>query len=241
MKHMAKAAAPLLAIILLLAGCGGSGKDTPPQSYALGDSSLPSLNALVTLEDGVQFQQTQDEEAAAPTYVYSQLVSGGQTAQAYAKALEEDYSCLILADQDTGGTPDFSASSGQALAALEQEDSEDVLLLTIQWEDTSCSVTPSQTTKEALPQSQSDAITLEEAVDCLKRLPPSYLGLSGSSMDQYTVLPQEGTVLLDGKSCLCLNVYLTQTHQFQQSYLLTVPDLQVYRLDRATGQASPLG
>ena len=60
MKHMAKAAAPLLAVILLLAGCGGSGKDTPPQSYTLGDSSLPSLNALVTLEDGVQFQQTQD-------------------------------------------------------------------------------------------------------------------------------------------------------------------------------------
>lgn len=236
---MLKAAAPLLAVVLLLAGCGGSDKEEPPQNYTLGESSLPSLSTLVTLGDDAQFQQTEDEDAGTVTYVYSQLTSGSQAAQDYTQALEQDYSCRILADLETGGTPDFSASSGQALAAQESEDSEDVLLLTIQWEDTSCSVTPSQTTKDTLPQSQSESITLDEAVSYLESLPTSYLGLSGS-MDQYTVLPQEGTALLDGKPCLCLDVYLSETHAFEQSYLLTVPEMQVYRLDREIGQAVPL-
>ena len=241
MKRMVKAAAPLLAAALLLAGCGGgSDKEEPPQNYSLGESSLPALSTLVTLGDDAQFGQTEDEDAGTVTYVYSQLTSGSQTAQDYTQALEEDYDCLILADQETGGTPDFSASSGQALAALETEDSDDVLLLTIQWEDTSCSVTPSQTAKEDLPQPQSESITLDEAVAYMKSLPPSYLGLSGSSMDQYTILPQDGTVMLDDKLCLCLNVYLTENHRFEQSYLLTVPELQVYRLDRETGEAAPL-
>lgn len=236
---MVKAAAPLLAAVLLLAGCGGSGKEEPPQDYSLGESSLPALSTLVTLGDDVQFQQTEDKGAGTVTYTYSQLTSGSQTARDYTQALEQDYSCRILADLETGGTPDFSPSSGQALAAQESEDSDDVLLLTIQWEDTSCSVTPSQTTKDALPQEES--ITLDEAVDYMKGLSPSYLGLPGSSMDQYTILPQDGTVLLDGKPCLCLNIYFAQTHAFEESYLLTVPDLQVYKLNRETGQADPLG
>ena len=237
---MIKAAAPLLAAVLLLAGCGGSDKEEPPQDYSLGESSLPALSTLVTLGDDTQFQQAEDKDAGTVTYTYSQLTSGSETARDYTQALEQDYDCRILADLESGGTPDFSASSGQALAAQESEDSDDVLLLTIQWEDTSCSVTPSQTTKEDLPQPQSQSLTLDEATDYMKSLSPSYLGLSGSSMDQYTVLPQDGTVMLDDELCLCFNVYRTEDHRFEQSYLLTVPDRQVYRLDRETGQATPL-
>lgn len=240
MKHKIKAAIPLLAAALLLAGCGGSDKADPPEDYSTGAGSLPSLSKLVALGEDSQFRETQDEEAGTVTYVYSQLASGSQTAQDYTQSLEQDYNCRILENQETGGTPNFSAPSGQAVAAQESEDSDDVLLLTIQWEETSCSVTPSQGTKEDLPQSKSESMTLDDAVNYMKSLSPSFLGLSGSSMDQYTILPQDGTVMLNDELCLCLNVYNNQNHRFEQSYLLTVPDRNVYQLDRETGQATPL-
>lgn len=235
MKQLIKAAAPLLAV-LLLTSCGGSIE--PPQEYTLGEDSLPSLTALVTLEN-VQFEESTGEDDAV-TYVYSGLSSGGETAQEYTKALESDYECTIATDSETSGAPDFTASSGQALAAQQLEDSDQLFLLTIQWEDTSCSITPSLADADTMPQQEDQSITLDQAVSLLENMSPSALGLSGSSMDEYLIYPQEGTVLLDEQPCLLLNVYSASTHQFQNSYLLTVPALQVYKLDRATGEASPL-
>ena len=57
---MKKCVSLVLVLILLLAGCGGSDKEEPPQNYTLGESSLPALSTLVTLGDDVQFQQTED-------------------------------------------------------------------------------------------------------------------------------------------------------------------------------------
>ena len=235
MNHIMKAAAPLLAA-LLLTSCGGSKE--PPQEYTLGEDSLPSLTALVTLED-VQFEETTGEDDTV-TYVYSKLSNGGETAKEYTEALESDYECTIATDSDTSGAPDFTKSSGQALAAQELEDSDQLFLLTIQWEDTSCSVTPSLADADAMPKEESQTITLEQAVRVLQTMSPSTLGLPGGSMANYLVYPQEGTVFLDKKPSLLMNVYSSDDHQFQGSYLRTVPDMRVYALNRDTGEATPL-
>lgn len=236
MKQLIKAAAPLLAVLLLTA-CGGSKE--PPQEYTLEEEIIPSLTALVTLEN-VQFEETTGEDDAV-TYVYSGLSNSGEIAKEYTQALESDQQCTIATDSETSGAPDFTASSGQALAAKELEDSEQLFLLTIQWEETSCSVTPSLADADAMPQPQEDqSITLDEATALLEAMSPSQLGLTGSSMSEYLVYPQEGTVLLDDQPCLLLNVYAATDHQYRGSYLLTVPARQVYKLDRATGEVSPL-
>lgn len=244
MKSTIKAAAPLLTA-LLLSGCGASAAQEPPQDYALGEDSLPSLSSLITLDGDYQFQETTDEEDGQVTYTYSQLSSGSQTAQEYAQALETDCGCLIGADETTGQSEDFSSPSGQALVSLALEDSEELFVLTIQWEESSCSVTPSLAQQDEVPQFQTsapadDSVTLEQAVNHMQSLSPAFLGLSGSSMDEYVILPQDGLVLLDGQPCLCVNIYLAQTHQLEESYLLTLPGMQVYRLDRETGGAHPL-
>lgn len=238
MKRVTKAAALLLAA--LLTACGGSEKEEPPQVYATGEDSLPSLNALVTLDEGFQFQQTVGEDGETLTYTYSGLTDGASTAQAYAEALESDYECRIGADVKTGGTADFTAATGQAAALRSAADPEQKYILSIQWEETSCSVTPSLAQASDLSWQDPSPVTLEEAVEHIKSLSPSCLGLTGS-MDDYKVIPQDGTVMLDDMPCLCINVYHLQTHQIANSYLLTLPDLQVYLLDRETGQASPLG
>ena len=235
-----KTAALLLAVLLMLTACGGSPKEEPPQVYVIGEDSLPSLNALVTLADDISFTQSTGEDGETITYTYSGLEDSAKTAQEYATALESDYECSIGADETTGGTADFTAVPGQAVAICSATDPAQMLVLTIQWEETSCSVTPSLAQAADLSWSQPEAITLEEATAYVESLPASYLQLSGS-MDEYNVIPQEGTVHLDDKPCLCINIYLAATHQFQNSYLLTLPDMEVYLLNRETGEATPLG
>lgn len=227
---------PLLTGLLLLAGCGGGGEAALPDSYTVGEESPPALNALVTLNSDAQFQQTQDEESDSVTYLYSQLTSGSQTAETYTQALETDCGYTIEPDA-AGGSVDFSAPSGEVLAVHDTEDPEEVLLLTIQWEETSCSVTPSLTPADEL--SQQESVTLKEATEHLQSVPLEQLGLSGKRED-YLFVPQDGTVLLDDQPCYCVNVYQRQPYQFRESFLLTLPDLQVYRLDRDSGQAAPL-
>lgn len=236
MKQLMKAAAPLLAV-LLLTSCGGSKKE-PPAEYTLGEDSLPSLTALVTLDD-VKYEETTGEDDTV-TYVYSQLSSGGETVEEYTKALESDYECTIATDSKTSGAPDFTASSGQALAAQQLEDSEQLFLLTIEWEDTSCSITPSLADADAMPKEEPQTITMDQAVKKLEGMTPSALGLTGSSMEEYLIYCQEGTVYLDNQPCLLLNAYAATDHQYRGSFLLTVPAMQIYKLDRATGEASPL-
>lgn len=228
---------PLLTALLLLAGCGGGdGGAALPESYTVGEESSPALNTLVTLNSDAQFQQTQDEESDSVTYLYSQLTSGSETAQTYTQALETDCGYTIEPDEK-GGSVDFSASSGQVLAVHETEDPEEVLLLTIQWEETSCSVTPSLTPAAELPQPES--VTLKQAVEHLQSVPPEQLGLPGKAED-YLFVPQDGTVLLDDQPCYCVNVYQRQPYQYRDSFLLTLPDLQIYQLDRDSGQATPV-
>lgn len=228
---------PLLTALLLLTGCGGGDNETAlPDSYTVGGDSSPSLSSLVTLNEDAQFQQTQDEESDSVTYFYSQLTSGSETAQSYTQALETDCGYTIESDS-AGGPVDFSAASGQVLAIHDTEDPEKVLLLTIQWEESSCSVTPSLTEADEL--AQPEPVTLKQAVERIKSVPPEQLGLSGQTED-YLFIPQDGTVLLDNQSCYCVNVYQRQPYQFLDSFLLSLPDLHIYRLDRDSGQAIPV-
>ena len=234
-----KAAAPLLAA-LLLSACGGSDKAEPPQNYVLEENSLPSLTELVTLDDDFQFEEAEGEEEGSVSYIYSKLTDAGKIVEEYTGDLEKDYSCVIAPGSDEESTPDFTADSGQVLAAEKLEDSEQVFLLTIQWEEGTCTITPSMADQDVLPQQESQAITLEEAVELIERTPLSVLGLSGTSIDEYLIMPQEGTVFLEDQPCLLINVYRAENHQFEQSYLLSVPSMQIYRLDRDTGEAVAL-
>lgn len=238
MKPMIKAAVPLLAV-LLLSSCGG--KKEPPQSYDLEGNSLPSLDALVELDEGVEFEESEGdgEEGAGVSYVYSKLSAPGEIAEEYTQQLEKDYGCVIASAPGSSTAPDFSTDSGQALAVQELEDSEQVFLLTLQWEEEACTVTPSMAGQDVLPQDER-FVTLEEAVELVRRTPLSVLGLSGTSMDEYIILPQDGTVYLDGKPCILLNIYQEEDHQFEQSYLLDMTDMQLYGLDRETNEAIAL-
>lgn len=234
MKIAAKAS--ILLAVLFLAGCGGSDSDFPAQ-YTIDNGQSPSLSALVSLPSEVQFQQT--ELDGVLSYVYSPLDCGGDTAKEYTQRLEQDYHYSI---DNTSSTNDFSAPSGQVLAVPETQAEADQtgLLLDIQWDEHSCSITPSPPTQADSSQETITSVTLSEAVAYMKSLSTSTLGLPGESIDLYSIYPQQGIVLLEDQPSLCINVYRKQTGQFEKSYLLTLSDYHLYALDRTTGQASPI-
>ena len=229
----------LLAGAIALAGC--SSAPEPPVDYTAGESSLPAINELVELEETFAFDETTNDDGTV-VYSYSELPSGMQTAQAYAEALKESWNCRILSDLETGSDASFSLASGQAVAVCETDGGEEDMVLTIQWGQNFCSVTPSlmDSSEVPAPTPSPTTVTLEEAVDELMSFSPQQLGLSGESMEEYLAFAQDGTVLLDNTPCICVNVYLAQTHRFEETYLLTLPNLSVFRLDRASGQAVAL-
>ena len=234
------AGAALVAAALLLAGCGGKADARPPENYTLDGSSLPSLNSVVELDPDVQFSREQDGEDGAESYVYSGLSQAGQDTQKYLETLEKDWDCRVGCSLTDGSAPDFSAEEGQAVAVQETDDPDTLFVLRCQWKEDSCTVIPEQTAASELDWPETDSVTLKQAVEYLQGMSPAQLGLTGSSMQEYTVFAQEGTVYLDDTPCLCLNVYRAKDHQFAQSYLLTLPGMELYQLDRQTGEAFPL-
>lgn len=229
----------LLAGTLALTSC--SSPANPPLEYTVGQSSLPSINELVDLGENFQFAQSTEKNGIS-CYTYSSLSSGLQAAQNYAQALKDSWTCRVMSDIHTGADADFSSPTGQVVAVCKTSDPQQAFVLTIEWAETTCTVSPSlmQTSAITLTESTVSSVTLEEAVETLKSKTPQQLGLTGESMAEYLMFAQDGIVMLDNHACICVNVYLAETHRFQQSYLLTVPDLTIYQLDRTDGHAYAL-
>ena len=97
---------------------------------------------------------------------------------------------------------------------------------------------------DAKPADTRDPLTLADAVGFLSLMHPSDLGLSGTSMTDYHVYPEEGSVLVDGLSCVKLGVYELMPHagtnQIAGIYLLARDLTALYRLDTNTNTVTML-
>lgn len=85
-------------------------------------------------------------------------------------------------------------------------------------------------------------MSIQDEAGYLETLSPSELGLSGDSMDDYRIYPQEGTVLIDGKVYRKFTVYSidpnTKTNKFEGSFL--VDGHKLFKLDQFNGTVTPL-
>jgi len=91
----------------------------------------------------------------------------------------------------------------------------------------------------------SPTMTLTEAVDYLEGLSPQSLGLSGESMDGYSVFPAESVVPVNGLPCVELSVYehdeQAGTNSIAGIYLLSRgAERRLFRLDPETNMAVEL-
>lgn len=93
-------------------------------------------------------------------------------------------------------------------------------------------------------QEEGSALTMTEAVEYMKLLPPAELALPGESMRAYSIYAEEGIVLVDGRSCIKLGVYElvpdTQTNHVLGIYLLARDQSHLYRLDPISQEVQEL-
>lgn len=81
-------------------------------------------------------------------------------------------------------------------------------------------------------------MTLTEALDYLKSLPPAALGLTAASMEDYQIYSEGGIVWVDDQTCIRINVYEVDGEEpfnvLAGSYLLANDKSHLYQLDDVT-------
>jgi hypothetical protein len=154
-------------------------------------------------------------------------------------------------DEDTENSEGSEDAEDSAETATEEVTEETpvvnkVCLLQLDWTAETCTVTlriqegviqerPVETESET----GSSGMTLSSAMDYMKSLTPSDIGLDGSSMDEYQIYALDGIIMVDGNACLHLKVYSTnnpeKTNHLEGNYLLTGDKQHMYSLDEVNG------
>lgn len=232
------------AALALLAGCGGE-SEALPETYALGEESLPALGEAqgVTSDAGVSCTVTTDEENGVTTYAYSGLTSGQETAQAYLQTLEEDYGCSPI-DEDGVRLEDAAVSGeeGQLLVGRDSADGAGILEIELQWGAEDCQLTASILEGQKIrdPESSTEPIGVTEAVEQLESMSPEELGQPEGT---YTAYADDGYILVDDDVCYRLHLYgrtAVDTPEIMGTYLLSLDGQRLYRVDQETGEAVQL-
>lgn len=118
----------------------------------------------------------------------------------------------------------------------------------IAWSPGMCVVTADEeegkVTAPARPGTAQRSVSQRGARKCLEAMNPADLGLPGDSMDQYEVLPMDGTQMVDGVPAIRLHVYndndVTGSNDFMGSYLMTIDAEHLYRVDLDTQELTEL-
>ena len=238
----------LLTMVLFAGGCSQGQAPEPPASYAVGEEeggeSFPALQEAVTLsEEEMSFSESTDPATEETSYTYSGLESGSETVSQYVSALEKDESCSVV---DENGMVqeemDLSAGSGNVLVGREAPEG-GVMLLKITWDEDSCTISPAYDQEiqiQSEPEPETQEMTLNEVIDRFESYTPQQLGLAGDKMSDYTIVPEEGYILVDETPGFRVNIYEKVSSRFAGTFLISSDGKHVYSLDRSTQQVSEL-
>ncbi len=254
LKHKSTILFLFFVLLLSLAACGGNSVPSAPEAYTAGEDTAPPLDSILA-EDAdalvsIQGPEQEDGGDAVPAggttvYTYADLSSGGDAAKRYADALTSSENGFTIVDEEgsPADVPDYSQSQGQVILARDSSAEGRRFSIQVEWTESGCVVTVCQPEGAVVQPAKAEPMTMHEAIDYLKSYSPAVLGLSGASMQDYSVYPKEGTSSVDGKPCIQLNVYRRSeagTNDIAGAYLMT-GDRSLYRLDPVSGAVQPIG
>ena len=235
-----------LGVSLILTACEKTKLDLPA-AYELSGTSLKSLTEVVGADEAkaeLSEMETADQSGESDnaadsgicTYDYDKLSSGSTAASAYASYLtntEMEFVCVDENGKKTTVAPDYTDETGEASFARKDKESNEVLTVHISWSDTECKIV--LTSAQTSDGEENVEMTNNDAVSYLKSLSPADLGLTGTSMNEYTIYPMDSIVQVDGMPCLKLRVY--QDHPPENSnrligtYLFAGDQKHLYKLE----------
>lgn len=234
-----------------------------PSTYEVKGDSVSSINELLHGKGGVfasaelpQDVKTSDgEPSETGVYHYKDLPQGGQTIEAYVNELTSSkvgFTIVNGAGKQTEA-PDYTKEEGALSLDRPNMDLRNNLQLDISWEkDKSCSIKvhmrdsnkASDDASDGQGASSNEAMTAEDAVNYLKSLAPSQLGLAGKSMKDYNVYYLDGKAVINGVSCLRLRVYEVSppegSNAILSTYFLSQDKKTLYRLHPENNEVETL-
>ena len=134
--------------------------------------------------------------------------------------------------------PKISGESGEVFIGRAGTAEDGVFFLKIVWEEDSCIITPvfQEDMKIHTQETDGGVLNYNEIVSRFRAYTPSELGLSGESMEEYSIFPEEGYVMVNDQPGIRVNIYNPSTHAYQASYIITADGSHVFQWDRKTQQ-----
>lgn len=251
MKHINKRRLVLLLLALtmcLLAACGD--KDEPdssevpeeelalvPNAYFIGSQSLTAVEA----EPGVTLSDLYATENGAFVYTYVGFEVVNESVQNYVTRLIDAENGFKIVDGETfraASAPDFTQSEG-TVSLSKPADNDKITVIRLDWSADQCvasiSIEDAPVVETKKPTNKNDiGLTHTGAMDYLKELSPSVLGLEGDSMEAYNIYIMTGFTYVDGEACLRINIYTndtdTGTNVHVGTYFMSGNAEHIYRL-----------
>lgn len=248
--------------LCLLTACN---KETALEVYTLDDSgeSVVALDSILAEGEAMlaSIDAPTDEAAQAGlslshTYHYRQMEDPTALAVRYINVLRTEQGFEPVDDQNRqlAEEPDLDTLSGSMILARKIETSDSTRKLfrvIVGWSEYAVAVQVAQVDGRILPPPEpeedssdaaagggvSQATSMVEQLDYFNGLNPEKLGLVGSDMNDYTVYPQQGWVLVDGISCREIMVYSTDavdgTNVYMGTYFLSSDLEHMYKKESA--------
>lgn len=241
------------AILLSMAACGKKDEDEAEAEAGTDSEEGAAASALVEeypfgelTVPGMTSASSKAAVTVENVYTYTGLSSSGGDVRSYVSLMADAANGFAVVDKDfvISDEPEYDDAGSVLLAkaaAAGEDDSAGswLMLIDIKWAEDSCVIVTRQA--EGVISQPPEPITMREAQQKLESMTPAELGLEGESMDEYEVFTFDGTVVVDGRACVRMNVYnFEQSNEFMGCYLMSLDGRHLYRMDTATQEITEL-
>ena len=228
------------------------------EAYTLGEDTTISLDTILLEGEGELIALRSPGKAKSDsstgvddrfTYIY-ELNNPAEVMNRYLDAVlggdqgfslvSEEY--IILDEQ----RPELQDAEGVLILARPSVVEGHVFQLVIGWSQASANLAvrasaPEGTITKPEPEPEPEPTSVSEQMEQLRSMTPAELGLGGSSMDDYTIFPVDGFVMVNGQECRRFNLYPKgDTGAIAGNYFLSTDGQHVYVLDPGTNTVSTI-
>ena len=207
-----------------------------PNAYFVGSQSLIAVEA----ERGVTLSELHATETGAFVYTYVGFEIVNESVQSYVTRLMEAENGFRIVDGETfraAAAPDFTQPEG-TVSLSKPADNDKITVIRLDWSADQCVASisiedaPVEETKK--PNNNKIGLSHTGAMDYLKELSPSVLGLEGESMEEYNIYIMTGFTYVDGEACLRIKIYSdnnsAHTNVHLGTYFMSGNAERIYRL-----------
>ena len=242
---MRKSIAVLLALILCVMTACSDEDQTPmqdemellPNAYFVGSESIVAVEP----EAGVSLADLTMLEDGTFVYTYEGFTAVNESIQHYVGTLcDQEHGFSIVNDETyrPAAAPDYTVTEG-VVTLSKPAQNDKITVVRLDWTTGKCvasiSIKDAPVVEPAKPNKGNSNYGLSHAgaVDFLKELHPSVLGLEGESMEEYNIYIMTGFTYVNGEACLRVKIYVSNkigTNVHVGTYFLSGNGEHIYRL-----------